>query len=109
MGRPTSDEYQMNSYTDNAQRNVHITAGVDGFIATWESFGQGVELTYGVFVRSFDVVYGISSSEFQMSVSGERWQLEPAVAAAGDGRFVGVWKDDDGMGGTLIKTRLFVP
>ncbi len=101
-------EIQLNVYTDSLQKNVRITAGPEGFFAVWQSNYQDGD-GYGVFGRSYDATYGISTEEFMLSETGDGWQEYSAVAAGGDGRFIAVWHQDDGFGLFEIQASIHLP
>ncbi len=107
-GVAQSDEFQMNTYTDSLQKNVRIAAGPSGFFAVWQSQWQDGD-GYGVFGRSYDATFGVDVQELMLSETGEGWQEYAAVAGGGDGRFVVVWHQDDGMGQFEIKARIHMP
>lgn len=107
-GEPQSEEFQMNTWTDSLQKNVRIAAGPTGFFAVWQSQWQDGE-GYGVYGRSYDASYGIDTEEFMLSETGDGYQEYAAVAAGGDGRFVTVWHQDDGLGSFEIQSSVHMP
>jgi hypothetical protein len=93
-------EFQANSYTTGAQTQPSVAFDADGsFVVVWHGSddGQG----YGVFARCYDTTGAPQGGAFQANSYTTLHQTRPAVAAAGEGRFVVVWQsrqDGDGYG-----------
>ncbi len=89
---PVGPEFQVNTYTTNAQRLPSV--GMDasgGFVVVWQSWYQdGADR--GVFARRFDESGTPQGDEFQVNTTTEGRQDLPAVATNADGAFVVVWR-----------------
>lgn len=97
---PVGPEFQVNSYTTNAQSQPATAIAADGsFIVVWESYGQDALSTDGIFAQRYDAD-GISvGTEFQVNRYTSRHQAAPTVAMSADGAFVIAWHGE-GTGDT---------
>ena len=90
-GTPVGSEFQVNSYTTNAQSNPAVAAdGPGNFVVVWQSRNQSVYTD--VFGQRFNSAGSKVGSEFQ--VNSEPWyrNYRPAVAADSAGNFVVAWQ-----------------
>jgi hypothetical protein len=96
-------EFQVNSYTTNAQAGAAVAAdGTGKFLVVWQSDLQngavgsggrgGGSLFWGVFGQRFDAAGNPAGSEFQVNTYTTGPQAYPAVAADGLGNFDVVWQ-----------------
>jgi len=95
-GNPVGSEFQVNSYTSNAQRYPAVAVeGSGNFVVVWESAGQDGS-SYGVFGQTFDLLGNPVGSEFQVNSHTTDSQQLPAVAADTSvlGNFVVVWNSN---------------
>jgi len=101
-GTPQAGEFQVNSYTTSTQTDPAVAVDSDGdFVVAWRSDGQDGSAG-GVVGRRFDSTGAAQGSEFVANTYTTGDQLLSDVGAAGDGRFVVVWRssgqDGDGYG-----------
>ena len=101
-GSTVGGEFQVNSYTDYAQRSPSIAALEDGgFVITWESWGQDGS-AYGIYGQRYAADGSAVGGEFQVSTSTTLHQWYSSVTAASDGGFVVTWSSyDDSEGGVF--------
>ncbi len=93
-------EFQVNTYTDGAQKDVAITSfSHGGSVTVWVSDGQDGS-GYGIFGQRFDTDGNKIAlpSRFQINVDSSGNQHYPAIATFSDGGFVVVWQNDDKSG-----------
>jgi hypothetical protein len=56
QGQPLGDEFQINTFTADDQRNPAVAIGLDGrFVAVWQSYGQDTS-RYGIFALPGPIV-----------------------------------------------------
>ncbi len=93
---PAGGEFQVNSYTDNMQRDPSVTALSDGgFVVTWSSFGQdGSE--GGIYGQRYDSSGKKAGEEFLINSTRFGSQTDPTVAALPEGGFVVIWPSQEG-------------
>ncbi|MEM9162927.1 MAG: calcium-binding protein [Cyanobacteria bacterium P01_F01_bin.4] len=90
---PFSDEKPVNTVTDGDQRDLDI--GMDDIgnhVIVYESIGQDGSGS-GIFARRFDDFGNALAPEFQVNLTTEEDQSNPAVAMSGQ-RFAIVWDDE---------------
>jgi hypothetical protein len=82
-GQPEGEEFQVNTYTTEDQKDPQIAATSNGYVVVWESHeGQDGALT-GVFgQRLVDVLCGDGSGDGQISATDALFALQVAVGAA---------------------------
>ena len=91
-GLPQGTEFQVNSYTPNAQYRPAVAADASGdFVVTWFSQFQDGSFD-GIFGRRFGSSGAALGSDFQINAFTSGGQQLPAVAADGAGNFVVVWQ-----------------
>lgn len=98
-GAPVGPETRVNATTDGDQRNPAVAMAADGrVVVVWQSQGQDGS-GWGIYGRAY-AADGTAGPEVRVNnvVVGD--QVNPAVAAAPDGRFVVVWQsnEQDGNG-----------
>ena len=95
-GVPADAEFQVNSYTTDAQSNPAVASdGAGGFVVVWESGGYygSQDGSYdGVFGQRFSVAGTPLGTEFQVNTYTTGVQAFPAIAAGPAGTFVVVWQ-----------------
>ncbi|MGB0749680.1 MAG: calcium-binding protein [Magnetospiraceae bacterium] len=110
-GNALTSEFQVNTYTANAQSISTVEALDDGgFVVAWNSFGQdGSDL--GTFSQIFDSTGGTVGSEFQVSrFYSQDAQGYTDLSAIPGGGFVAVWQsfgqdgDDYGVFGQVYSS-----
>jgi hypothetical protein len=93
-GQPLGGEFQINTYTTNAQDRPAVTMSDAGsFVVVWQSFGQDGS-NYGIFGRRFDAAGQPLGGEFQVNTYTTNVQYRPAVASDAAGNFVVVWESE---------------
>jgi hypothetical protein len=91
-GAALGAEFQVNSYTMNAQRFPAVAGEAGGgFVVVWNSYTQDVS-NYGVFGRRYDSAGAALGTEFQVNSYTMSGQLNPAVAGQAGGGLVVVWE-----------------
>ena len=101
-GSPQGTEFEINSYTSEAQGDSSITSLTDGgFVVTWQSFGQDGS-DFGIFGQKYNASGAPSGAEFQINTYSDGVQMVPSVTSLSDGGFVVIWQSDgqdgDGFG-----------
>jgi hypothetical protein len=87
-------EFQVNTYTPNAQQRPVIAADASGnFVVVWQTHDSGGTPTE-VIGRRFSSAGSPASGEFQINAFTTGKQSRPAVARSGAGGFVVVWASD---------------
>jgi hypothetical protein len=97
---PVGAEFQVNTYTTNAQRGPAVAADAAGdFVVAWRSDGQDGS-SFGVFARRYDSAGVAQAGEFQVNTYTTNSQRFAAVAADPDGDFAVIWESNtqDGSG-----------
>jgi hypothetical protein len=96
-GTPVGDEFQVNTYTTNAQTPARSGAptvawsDAGHFVVAWQSYQQN-EPENSVRGQVFHASGVAEGSEFQISQTTTGNQASPAVDTTGDG-FIAVWND----------------
>ncbi|ADV61466.1 VBCS repeat-containing protein [Isosphaera pallida ATCC 43644] len=99
-GVPLGGEFQVHTYTTNAQRNASVAMNAAGdFVVVWQSYTQDGS-GYGVYAQRFDASGNPVGGEFQVNTYTTSFQVNPHVAMNGAGDFVVVWQSytQDGSG-----------
>jgi hypothetical protein len=99
-GNPFGIEFQVNSYTVNAQTRPSAAMDTNGnFVITWESNGQDGS-GYGVFAQLYDNVGNPVGSEIRVNSFNASDQGYPSAAMDSSGNFVIAWESNgqDGNG-----------
>ncbi len=109
-GKKIGDEFKVNTYTENDQRNPKITALADGgFVITWQSEGQD-DSGEGVYGQIFNPQGDTVNEEFPVNIYTENNQRNQQVTALADGSFVVTWQSDEQDGsGDGIYAQIFNP
>jgi hypothetical protein len=91
-GSPLGSEFQVNTFTDLAQRKSAIAMDADGdFAITWTSNGQD-GIGDGVFGQRYSSTGAPSGSEFLVNTFANLAPKNPAVAMDADGDFAISWQ-----------------
>jgi hypothetical protein len=113
-GAPLGGQFQVNTYTTNAQRLPAPAADGQGrFAIAWQSFGSSGSDTSptSIQARNFDADGAPAGEEFQVNAYTNNSQLVPAAAADGPGSFVFAWHSQGSSGtdtsGDSIQARRF--
>ncbi len=94
-GGRVGSEFQINTYTTDAQVGPVVAADVSGnFVVAWESSGQDGS-NRGVFGQRFHSAGSKVGSEFQVSSYTTSYQYFSAIAADNLGGFVVAWTSDN--------------
>lgn len=94
LGGTSGDEFQLNTYTTNAQSRPRVLSAAGGnFVAVWDSTGQDGDAN-GVFGRRFGADGEPLDGEFPVNTYTTSDQRAPSVAMDGEGNFVVVWESD---------------
>lgn len=98
---PLADQFQVNDYILNNQRNPAVAINQDGdFVVAWASQFQDGDL-YGVYAHRYDVAGGTITPERQINTFTTGSQLEPSVAMDDAGEFVVTWHGGANQDGNL--------
>jgi hypothetical protein len=93
-------EFQVNTYTTGPQRRPSVGVDQEGnLLVTWESLGQDVDSSTGIYAQQFDRSGARVGPEFAVNSYGTGYKASPVVASDGFG-FVVVWESigQDGSG-----------
>jgi len=100
-GNALGSEFQVNTYTTNAQERPSVAADADGsFVVVWKSDGSAGSDSSGSSVQGqrYDASGNALGSEFQVNTYTTGSQRDSSVAADGDGGFVVVWESNGSAG-----------
>ena len=94
-GTAVDDNFAVNAYTTNAQRNAAVAMDADGdFVVAWQSQGQdGSGL--GIYAQRFDNMGAAVGSELLVNSFTSLNQSFPSVAMDDAGNFVVAWQSAD--------------
>ena len=99
---PSGPEFQVNTYTPNAQDSVSVAALSDGgFVVSWESYLQDGSFN-GIYGQRYDAAGETVGPEFQANSFTSSGQTTPSVTGLSDGGFVLTWRSD-GQEGSLYE------
>jgi len=94
-GLPSGDEFQVNTYVTDNQRDAAVALDDDGrFVIAWRS-SPDVDQPLDVFAQAFAPNGTPNGTEFRVNATTENHQYEVDVAIDGAGRFVFAWKSTD--------------
>ncbi|MEZ0369023.1 MAG: hypothetical protein ACAI44_08075 [Candidatus Sericytochromatia bacterium] len=99
-GSPQGSEFRVNSITSGAQSSPDVALDEEGnFTVAWTTNGDGQDIA----ARRFDSSGGaLDACEFIVNTYISSSQASPAIAMAGNGRFIVSWvshaPDGDGLG-----------
>jgi hypothetical protein len=97
-GSPVGTEFQVNTYTTNAQRSPAVGMNEAGdFVVVWSSLAQDGH-SWGIFGQMFDSAGSPVGAEFQVNTYTTDHQYVPVVGMNAAGDFVVAWNslDQDG-------------
>ncbi|MCA1539953.1 VCBS repeat-containing protein [Bradyrhizobium sp. NBAIM32] len=113
-GAPSGSELLVNSTTAGNQSDPTITALADGhFVIAWTDDSQtgGDTSSWAVRAQVFDADGVPSGPEFLVNTTTAGNQVEPAITALADGRFVVTWTDASQTGsdtsGSAVRAQIF--
>ncbi|MCU0430183.1 MAG: T9SS type A sorting domain-containing protein [Cytophagaceae bacterium] len=93
QGAKLSDEFRVNTYTVDGQRNPSIAMDSDGdFVITWESNLQDGS-SMGVYAQRYNAIGEPQGEEFRVNTYTSRSQSLPSIAMDSDGDFVIAWQN----------------
>ncbi len=98
---PAGSEFQVNTYTTNAQRYPSVAMDADGdFVAVWTSNGSSGTDTSGASIQGqrYNAAGAAVGSQFQVNTFTTNDQVEASVAMDADGDFVVVWASNGSSG-----------
>jgi len=108
-GSPVGGEFQVNTYTDDAQDNPAVAAlSGGGFVVTWESMDQDGNHE-GVYGQIYDSARNAVGGEFQVNTFIASSQDSPSVARLSGGDYVVAWSSasqdgsSDGIYGRIFE------
>ena len=99
-GTPTSDEFRVNTYTNNDQRRPAVKVAPDGsFVIAWHSYGADGD-GWGVFFQRYDRSCASTGGETPVNSTTNNAQFGASLSIALDGHFVITWhsNEQDGSG-----------
>lgn len=102
------DEFQVNTYTTNAQSSPSVAMDSAGdFIIAWMSYNQNGSGKYDIYAQRYDTATGPLGNEFKVNTFTTGFQFLPAVAMDSAGTFVIAWtsEDQDGSGNSIYAQR----
>ncbi len=107
-GTPTGPDFTVNSTTANSQEKSSITALADGrFVVVWSS-DEGAATDNDIRARVYNADGTAQGQDFVVNSTTANAQLNPALTALADGRFVVTWYSDEGAAtGNDIRARIF--
>ena len=92
-GTPQGGEFQVNTYTTNAQLRPSVAVDANGnFVVVWMSSGEDGS-SWGLFGQAFAATGAPAGSEFQVNTHTTGYQGAEHVATDENGNFVVVWHD----------------
>lgn len=100
-GGPIGNQFQVNTYTTQGQRNPEVGVGADGsFVVVWESFGsEGTDTTdTSIQGQLFNAAGTAVGNQFQVNTYTSSLQISPGVVVDSAGDFVVVWSSLGGSG-----------
>ena len=99
-GSPQGGEFQVNTYTTNAQILPDVAVGPSGeFVVSWQDLAQDLS-QQGVFARLFDASGNARGDEFRVNTYTTNSQNRAEVAMDTEGTFVITWQGS-GQDGSL--------
>jgi hypothetical protein len=101
-GSAQGAQFQVNTYTTNAQRSPFVAAAADGgFVVTWRSYGSyGTDTSnYSIQGQRYASDGSAAGGEFQVNSYTTGSQGNHSVAAWPNGDFVVTWGSDGSAGG----------
>lgn len=110
---PVGTELLVNSLTGGTQINPSVTAlSNGGFVVTWHDQGRqvGATIDQNISAQIYDASGTPVGGEFQVNTAALGTQVNPAVTALSDGKFVVTWSDNSGLLGEVaygIKAQVF--
>ncbi len=92
-GTPLGSEFQINTFTTQAQNVAGVASDADGnFVVIWSSGGNQDGSSTGIFGRRFDREGNALGNEFQVPTYTTSVQNNSRVASDADGNFIVVWQ-----------------
>jgi Ca2+-binding RTX toxin-like protein len=88
-------EFKINTYVNSTQSAPSIAALNDGsFITVWQSVGQDVAGTFGIFAQRFGVDGSKLGTEFQVNTTTNNDQTHPSITHLADNSLMVVWESN---------------
>ncbi len=101
-GVPDSDDFQVNTITEDDQSVPALAALADGgFVVVWRSWNLPGLQGYRIKGQRYGAGGAPQGGEFQVNVDTPFEQAAPSVAGLSDGGFVAVWTHVDGAGSSI--------
>ena len=109
---PVGSEFQVNTFTPNAQALVPAggcvaSNGAGNFVVVWTSNGQDFGATDGVYGQRYNSAGVAQGGEFLVNQTVTNNQSRPAVAMDSAGNFVVVWQSQSATTGLDIYARRY--
>ena len=110
---PVGTELLVNSLTGGTQINSSVTAlSNGGFVVAWHDQGRqvGATIDQNISAQIYDASGTPVGGEFQVNTAALGTQVNPAITALSDGKFVVTWSDNSGLLGEVaygIKAQVF--
>ncbi len=94
-GNNQTDEFQVNTYTNNSQQNPCVCSLTNGnFIITWDSLGQDGYQT-GVFMKMFNSTGHNMTDDIQVNGYYEYIQSNPSICYLSNNSFAVSWASEN--------------
>jgi uncharacterized delta-60 repeat protein len=95
-GTALGNEFQVNGYSTNHQRNSTIAVAQDGsFVIVWE--GEGLEDSYGIFGQRYDFAGAALGGNFLVNSSTGGGQFDASISINANKEFAVSWDDANGF------------
>ena len=111
-GSPVGVEMQLNSYTQQDQKNPRVSPdGTGGFVAVWTSELQLDGVSEEVYGQRFDASGELVGGEFQVNTQATDDQDVPSIAGGVNEEFMVVWRsfgDHDGSAAGVFGQRFAI-
>ncbi len=109
-GKPSANDFILNSSTTSTQSDVRIVATETGFLAVWESNdgGEGAYKATAIRGRAFNADGNALGLDFIVNSTILSFQNNPSITALPDGRFFVTWESEDpgDIEGNCIRGRM---
>lgn len=105
-GAAVGGEILVDTTVLSSQQSPAVAATADGFVVSWESYGQDAADSYGIFAQAFDRDGGKIGGEFGANLASAYDQFDTAITDLSDGSYITSWTENTG-GASHIVVRHF--